>query len=223
MIRAGIGLARLVTLVGAGEIGAREPVPGAMPGDSIYQLTGAFQDQEGRAVRLDVHRGHPVLISMFFASCTDACPLLIAELLRVEASLPPKLRADARVVLVSFDPVHDTPPVLLRLAETHRLDTGRWRLLTGADDAVREVAAVLGVKFRRLSSGAFNHSSVIAVLDRRGAVVSRIDGITPGDPKTVARVTAALERAAAGASAPRAPLGTLGRGRSHPDRMASRP
>jgi protein SCO1 len=188
----------------------------ATPDDSVYQLTGSLIDQAGQTVHLDVHRGHPVLLSMFYTSCADACPLLIAELQRIEAGLPPALRADVRVVLVSLDPERDTPRALRRLAESHRLDTTRWRLLTGSDDTVREVAAVLGVKFRRLANGMINHSSVIAVLDRRGGIEGTIDGITPGDPKLLARVTAALARAARGAGrspqVPAPPAPPRGRG-----------
>ncbi len=161
--------------------------------DSIYHLSGVFKDQTGTDVRLDVERGHPVLMSMFYASCTDTCPLLIAELHRIEASLPPGLRGDVRIVLVSVDPQRDTPAALQKLADRHRVDQARWRFLTGPDAAVREVAAVLGVRFRRLSTGVINHSSVIAVLDRDGAIDTRIEGITPGDPKLLARVTDALK------------------------------
>lgn len=161
--------------------------------DSIYHLSGVFKDQTGTDVRLDVERGHPVLMSMFYASCTDTCPLLIAELHRIEVSLPPGLRGDVRIVLVSVDPQRDTPAALQKLADRHRVDQARWRFLTGPDAAVREVAAVLGVRFRRLSTGVINHSSVIAVLDRDGAIDTRIEGITPGDPKLLARVTDALK------------------------------
>jgi protein SCO1 len=174
--------------------------PSGTPGDSVYQLTDAFQDQRGAEARLDVFRGHPVLMSMFYASCTDTCPLLIAELHRIEASLAPALRADLRVILVSLDPARDTPSALGRLADTHRIDAARWRLLRGTDDSVRDVAAVLGVKFRRLSKGTIDHSTVIAVLDRRGVVESRIEGITPGDPRRLARVTEALARVSGRAS-----------------------
>jgi len=167
----------------------------ATPPESIYQVVGAFRDQNDRPVRLAVSEGHPVLVSMFYASCPDACPLLIAELQRIEASLSPAVRADLRVVLVSFDPERDTPRALKELAARYRLDETRWSLLTGADDTVREVAAVLGVKVRKLSKGMFNHSSVIAVLDRHGVITERIDGITPGDPKTVERLRPALQRA----------------------------
>ena len=169
--------------------------------DSIYQLTGTFKDQTGREVRLDVERGHPVLMSMFYASCTETCPVLIAELHRIEASLSPEFRDDLRVVLVSLDPERDTPAALQMLAERHRVDPVRWRFLTGPDATVREVAALLGVRFRRLSTGMINHSSVIVVLDRSGAAATRIEGIAPGDPKLLARVTAALKQAAARRSA----------------------
>ena len=172
----------------------------ATPGDSVYQLTAAFQEQRGADVRLDVYRGQPVLMSMLYASCTDTCPLLIAELRRIEASLAPALRADLRVLLVSLDPARDTPAALGRLADAHRLDAARWRLLRGTDDSVRDVAGVLGVKFRRLTKGVIDHSTVIAVLDRRGVVESRIEGITPGDPRLLARVTEALARASRRAS-----------------------
>jgi len=188
-----IVLALLALAGGAAAGGRAGGGAAATPGDSVYQLTGAFRDQTGGDVQLGVYRGRPVLMSMFYASCTDTCPLLIADLHRIEESLPSAVRADLRVVLVSLDPAHDTPAALRRLAETHRLDANRWRLLTGTDDAVGDVAAVLGVKFRHLSTGAIDHSTVIAVLDRRGVVASRTEGIVPGDPKLIARVTETLQ------------------------------
>jgi cytochrome oxidase Cu insertion factor (SCO1/SenC/PrrC family) len=48
--------------------------------DSIYELSAVLVDQGGTRVGLDLFRGHPVLISMFYASCGDACPLLVAEI-----------------------------------------------------------------------------------------------------------------------------------------------
>ncbi len=57
-------------------------------------------------------RGHPVLIAMFNATCPDACPLLIADLQRIEGELPSRIKADLRIVLVSLDPERDTPDAL---------------------------------------------------------------------------------------------------------------
>jgi protein SCO1 len=145
--------------------------------DSVYELTASFVDQDGRPVGLDLFRGHPVLISMFYATCRDACPLLIADLKRIERELSPRTRANLRVILVSFDPARDTPEALHALARARELDTSRWRLLQAPDDTVREVAAVLGIHYRRLPDESFSHSSVITLLDPSGVVLARVEGL----------------------------------------------
>jgi protein SCO1 len=162
-------------------------------GESIYQLAGALRDQTGARVGLDLFRGHPVLVSMFYASCPDACPLLIEEIRQFESTLPAPVRADLRVLLVSLDPARDTPEALGRLARARRIGSARWRLLTAEDDVVREIAAVLGVKFRQLPDGSINHSTVLALLDRAGRIDLRLDGL--GQPKaTLAARLRAISR-----------------------------
>ena len=153
--------------------------------DSVYELSASLVDQDGQKVGLDLFRGHPVLISMFYTTCPDACPLLIADLLRIERDLPAPTRADLRVVLVSLDPEHDTPEALRALANAHGLDLSRWRLLRAPDDTVREVAAVLGIRYRKLPEGGFNHSSVITLLDPSGVILTRVEGL--GQPADAVR------------------------------------
>ena len=156
-----------------------QPAPGAAAprSESVYEVSASLVDQQGRPASLDLFRGHPVLISMFYASCPDACPLLIADIQRIEMELHPRIRADVRVVLVSLDPEHDTPEVLQALARARGVDESRWRLLRAPDDTVREIAAVLGLKYRRLPDGSFNHSSVITLLDPSGVIAARVEGI----------------------------------------------
>lgn len=153
---------------------------------SIYALPLPLVDQHGRSVDLGVGRGHPVLVSMFYGSCTTACPLIIAKLRAIEAGLTEAERADLRVVMVSFDPARDTPASLAALAAHHHLDE-RWSLLTTGEDAVREVSALLGVRYKRRANGDFDHSSVIAVLDRDGTIVHRLPDLgAPVDPALAA-------------------------------------
>ena len=154
---------------------ATEAAP--LRGDSVYALSASLVDQRGRPVGLDLFRGHPVLICMFYATCPDACPLLIADLQRIERELPPRIKADLRVVLVSVDPERDTPEALRALARARQVDESRWRLLRAPEDTVREVAALLGIKYRRLADSSFNHSSVITLLDPHGVVIVREEGI----------------------------------------------
>lgn len=167
------------------------PAAAAPPrSQSVYEVSAALVDQRGQPAALDVFRGHPVLISMFFASCRDTCPLLIADIQRIERELPPRIRANLRVVLVSFDPERDTPEVLQALARARGVDESRWRFLRGPDDSVREIAAVLGIKYRRLPDGNFNHSSLITLLDPSGIVQARVEGIAQPHADLVKRLRA---------------------------------
>lgn len=137
---------------------------------SIYQLEAALTDQDGRSQSLDLYRGHPVLITMFYASCPAACPLIIDTLRATEKDLTPGQRADLRVLLVSIDPDRDSPSALRQLADQRRIDTRRWTLARTDTATVRTLAALLNVQYRQLPSGEFNHSPVITLLSPSGEI-----------------------------------------------------
>ncbi len=102
-----------------------EPLPSLeteLPGDSLYQLPVVGVSQTGSETRWDAQRGHPVVVSMFYASCPAACPMLIADLQSFENSLSTEEKQDLRVVLVSLDPERDTPEALAKIAAEHGLD-----------------------------------------------------------------------------------------------------
>jgi cytochrome oxidase Cu insertion factor (SCO1/SenC/PrrC family) len=148
------------------------------PGGSIYQLGLALRDQTGATVPLDAQRGRPVIISMFYGTCPAACPLLIEDLQALERALPERVRAQVRVLLVSFDPERDGPAVLAGLAERHEVDPARWTLASASVGDARELAAALGIRYRvRLQDGGFDHTSSLVVLDGAGVEVARVDGL----------------------------------------------
>lgn len=158
------------------EVVSEPVIAPAFPEDmpSVYELPLRLRDSHDREVGLDVGRGHPVLVSMFYASCPVACPLLIEEIRQVAAELPPAVQDDLRIVLVSFDPERDTPQALRALSEARKLDE-RWTVAAASDLDARTLAAVLGFKYRKLDNGEFFHSSTIVALDRDGRPVARTD------------------------------------------------
>jgi len=147
---------------------------------SIYQLEAALTDQDGQARALDLYRGHPVLIAMFYGSCPAACPLIIDTLRATEKDLTPAQRADLRVLMVSIDPDRDTPSALRELADQRRIDTSRWTLARTDTATVRTLAALLNVQYRELPSGEFNHSPVITLLSPTGEI--RASSLKLGTP-----------------------------------------
>lgn len=144
-----------------------------LPGDSIYQLKAALTAQDGKAAGLDMYRGHPIVISMFYGSCPYVCPTLINSIQRMENKLDPDSRKRVRVLLVSLDPERDTPAALAAIATKHGADTSRWTFAQTPDASVRQLAAVLGIQYRKLPDGSFNHSTVITLLDPEGRIVAK--------------------------------------------------
>jgi protein SCO1 len=143
------------------------------PAQSIYNLEAQLIDQSGAEHALDMHRGHPVLVTMFYGSCPAACPLLIDTLRSFERSLTPAERARIRVLLISIDPQHDTTENLQALATTRRIDLSRWTLVRTDEATVRKIAAVLNIQYRRLPDGSYNHASVISLLTPQGEIAAQ--------------------------------------------------
>lgn len=145
---------------------------------SIYALPMTLTDQDGAKVGLDVFRGKPVFIGMFYSTCPSSCPVLVSTIKRVMAGLDAGTDAEVRVLLVTFDPEHDTPQVLHAVMTERGLDA-RWKLASAPDDEVRDLAALLGTQYRRLPDGRnFSHTSSLLLLDRTGAIDMRLDDLT---------------------------------------------
>lgn len=161
-----------------------------VPTDSLYQLKAPLVSQDGAAIGLDVYRGQPVLVTMFYASCQATCPLIIDTLRAVEKQLPADQQKKVRVLLVSIDPARDTPAALAATARERRIDTTRWTLAHADERTVRLVAAALGVQYRQLPGGEFSHATQISVLDAQGKIVAQSDQLGRADEKLVKAIGA---------------------------------
>jgi protein SCO1/2 len=159
----------------AAPVAATKP-PKLGSGPSLYELDMALTAQTGARIRLDVDRGHPTLVSMFYGSCAAACPALIDRIARTIDEVPEPARGETRVLLVSFDPARDTPDHLTELARAHHLDA-RWTLATASATDTQTLAAVLGIKYRVVNGGEFFHTSVVTALDGEGRPLTRAEGL----------------------------------------------
>ena len=157
-------------------LAAAAPVsPGPLPRDSVYQLQVSLIDQDGQQHEWQSFRGRPRLVAMFYASCQYICPLIIDAAWSVEHSLTPKQLQNLGIVFISMDPAQDTAAVLKETAEKRRLDSTRWTLVAPPLADVREIAAVLNVRYRQLADGEFNHTSALTLLDAQGRVLARTE------------------------------------------------
>ena len=151
--------------------------PGKYSEKSIYTLGSDWTSDVGRRVKLEVLRGRPQVVALFFTSCEHSCPLVVADMKRIEKALPAKVRAKTDFLLVSIDPGRDSTEALRAFREKHRLGTEHWTLLRGAGDDVQHLAAMLGFNYYPGSNTQFAHSLLITVLNGAGEVVYQQSGI----------------------------------------------
>ena len=186
------GIAAVALLGFATVAGAAKPAP-ALPGDSIYQLPLPLTDSNGQTRDWRTLRGKPHLVSMFYTSCQYICPLIVESGKAVERQLTPAQQKKLGVVLISMDPARDDPAALKKVAEQRKLDTTRWTLASPPAGEVRAVAGVLGIRFRLLADGEFNHSSALILVDANGRILARTEKIgSKPDPEFVAAVRKAV-------------------------------
>lgn len=172
----------------AGQAGAAMP----LPADSIYQLDVRLTSQDGVAAPLAAHRGRPLLVSMFYTSCTMVCPMIVDSLHATRQAVDEPARGRLDVLVVSFDPARDDAAALKRFAQARKLDAKHWTLAYAAPADTRRIAAVLGLQYRQLPDGDFNHSSELVLLDGEGRVAARTDVIGKLDPVFVGAVRKAV-------------------------------
>ena len=133
-------------------------------------------------------RGRVLVAAMMYTSCTAVCPRVVDDMLGIEKQLRLRDREGVTFVLFSLDPARDTPLALRQFAMGHGLAASDWHLFTASDDGVRELSAVLGVKYKAQQDGQIAHAAMIFVIDREGVVRHRQIGINQ-DPR---ELTAAL-------------------------------
>ena len=180
-----------------GLLGAPQKTGGAeLPDDSYFQLDLLLETQAAESLRLSEMQGGPVIVAMFYASCPHVCPMTISTIRAIENQLQPEAREHLHILMITLDPERDTAAALAELADRHRVDNRRWRFARTAPSDVRLVAAVLGIKYRQLPDGEFNHSSPILLLDGDGREISRSEKLGVPDPVFVQKVATALRESA---------------------------
>lgn len=172
---------------------AELPAAAPLTARSLYQLEASWTTDDGLAMVLSELRGRPVVLAMFFASCTYACPLLVNDMQRLRELLPAAVRSETQFVLVSFDTVRDTPVALREFRKRSSIEDAGWTLVRGEVGAVQELAMLLGVKFKQEASGQFAHSNLVTVLNAEGEITHQRNGLMGDMSEAAAAVVVAAK------------------------------
>ncbi|MDO6391382.1 SCO family protein [Pontibacter sp. BT731] len=161
---------------------------------SLYQLESDWQNQNAEDVKLYEFQDKVQLVAMVYTHCGYACPRIIADLKRIEMGLDQYKREDIGIVLVTMDPARDTPERLFQFAKSNNLDPKRWTLLTSEQDNIRELAALLNMKYKVELDGEISHSNIISVLNENGEIIHQAEGLGVEPDETVNAIKGLLQK-----------------------------
>lgn len=159
-----------------------------LPSDSIFHLTSNWQNQHGEDLKLNDLRGKTLVVVMIYTSCQVACPILVADMKKIENQINKKYLNKTSLVLVTIDPENDTPDVLKKFAETRDLTEAHWVFLRSNSLATQEFANVLSMKYKKISPIDFSHSNIISVFDPNGTLVMQEEGTGINSKKVADKV-----------------------------------
>jgi protein SCO1/2 len=146
------------------------------PGQAIPDFT--LTDQGGQPVRFStLTAGKVVALNFVYTRCAlpQFCLRASNAFSVLQRRFARQYGRDLVLLTVTFDPERDTPEVLATYAAGFNADPKMWRFLTGRTADVRRVAGFFGVE-SYLDEGLVNHSLHTAVVDRRGRLVTNIEG-----------------------------------------------
>jgi len=130
---------------------------------------------------------------MGYTTCEYACPRLLADMEAIDEKLPKNVRENIHFTFISIDPERDTPARLAEYRKEKEITSARWSVLTGDASSVQELAVVLGFKYRKTSATDFAHSNIITVLNKKGEIIHREQGLGIDPKETVKVITQASE------------------------------
>lgn len=125
--------------------------------------------QDSIPLSLQDLKGKIVLVTFFYSTCPDVCPVLTAKFAFMQQKLQEKELASAvHLLSITVDPEIDTPSVLKEYARRHGADLASWTFLTGSRLALERTWSDFQVVAVRRARGDIDHTPMTVLLDRSG-------------------------------------------------------
>lgn len=164
-----------------------------IPDESIFNLTGDWISQDNRRIKIQSFQGKVIIAAMVFTHCEGACPRIVADIQRIEKAFTPKELKSIHFLLISMDPERDTPERCREFANEYQLNSN-WTIISSSEDATTEMANVLNVKVKKLSSGGFDHSNTIHIINQQGLITYQQNGLEQEPEGSIASIRDLLKK-----------------------------
>lgn len=136
----------------------------------------SFTNQNLEKITDQTMKGKVYILEFFFATCPTICPKMNSNLLKIEKDFISN--TDFGIISITINPKQDTPQFLKQHAEHLGVKHKNWHFLSGDYDRTMELANKgfnLYAAQNPNIAGGFEHSGMVAIIDKEGNIRSRKD------------------------------------------------
>jgi protein SCO1/2 len=146
---------------------------GSEPPGGLRLPTFTLREYSGAVVRSDDLRGKVVVVTFLDSQCTEACPIIAAQIGRTMDGLRATDRKRLEAIAITTDPVEDTPGSVRRFLRRQRA-LGKMRYLTRPTRGIRSAWKSFKILSSLESGRDTLHSAPVRIYDRDGFWVSTL-------------------------------------------------
>jgi len=136
----------------------------------------SFTNQNLEKISDQSMKGKVYLVEFFFATCPTICPRMSANLVKIEKDF--LTNKDFGIISITINPEQDTPAFLKQHREHLGVKHPNWHFLSGDIERTMELANKgfnLYAAQNPKIDGGFEHSGMVAIIDKNGNIRSRKD------------------------------------------------
>jgi protein SCO1/2 len=150
--------------------------------DTIYQPIPKFAllNQDSIYVSDEDFKGKVVVADFFFTSCPSICPVISAQMVRLQDLLSKEnLQNEVKMLSHTVDPIHDKPNVLKKHGEKLGVNFNMWTFATGDPEYIywqAQQGYQLSAFPSDTAQGGFFHTDKVVLLDQEMRIRGYYDG-----------------------------------------------
>ncbi|MCD6675503.1 MAG: SCO family protein [Burkholderiaceae bacterium] len=139
-------------------------------------LDVSMRDHTGKPVRFSDFAGKPLLVSLVYTGCFQACPVATQFLAQAVRAARDALGEDRfRIVSIGFNQPFDDPAAMAAFRKQNGIDDRDWYFLSPDPAQVDALMANLGFNYEATPKG-FDHVTQVTVVDADGVIYRQIYG-----------------------------------------------
>jgi protein SCO1 len=141
----------------------------------------SFVSQDGKKIGREEMEGKITIVDFFFTSCPSICPVMSAEMERVDDVF--RNEEKVQIYSISIDPEYDSPEILQEYAEFHNASDS-WHFLTGDKEETYDLARcgfIIPAIDGEGVAEAFVHSDKFVLVDEEGRIRGYYSGTNRED------------------------------------------